>query len=50
MPAAQAKSWLTPLLRGHLGFDQPVAVLFAAVLHFLTDAEDPAAVIAMTCS
>ena len=34
-----------PDVRGHLDFSQPVAVLFLAVLHFLTD-DDPAGVVA----
>jgi hypothetical protein len=32
-------------LCAHLDFAQPVGVLFAAVLHFVTDAEDPARIV-----
>jgi hypothetical protein len=34
-----------PGLRAHLDFSQPVAVLFAAMLHFVTDAQDPARIV-----
>ena len=35
-----------PELTGHLDFSQPVCVLLLAVLHFVTDAEDPASLVA----
>ncbi len=35
-----------PRVRGLLRFDQPVAVLLVAILHFLADADDPAGVVA----
>ncbi|HET9656294.1 MAG TPA: SAM-dependent methyltransferase [Kineosporiaceae bacterium] len=35
-----------PGVRGHLDFTRPVAVIMAAVLHFITDQEDPAGIVA----
>jgi hypothetical protein len=35
-----------PVLRGLIDFDQPVALLLVAVLHFVRDDEDPAAIVA----
>src|ERR1700689_2031615 len=35
-----------PVIRGHLDFDRPVAVLLLAIMHFVTDADGPAAVAA----
>jgi hypothetical protein len=35
-----------PEITGHLDFSQPVCVLLLAVLHFVTDAEDPASLVA----
>ncbi len=35
-----------PAVRAHLDLQQPVAVLFVAILHFLRNADDPAAVVA----
>jgi hypothetical protein len=34
-----------PVLHDLIDFDRPVAVLFASVLHFMTDAEDPHAIV-----
>lgn len=34
-----------PTLTGLIDFEQPIAVLFAAVLHFLTEDDDPGAVV-----
>jgi S-adenosyl methyltransferase len=34
-----------PIVRGHLDWSRPVAVLMVSVLHFLTDADSPAAVV-----
>jgi hypothetical protein len=34
-----------PQLRSHIDFSQPVAVLFAALLHFVTDSEGPARIV-----
>jgi SAM-dependent methyltransferase len=35
-----------PVIRGHLDFDRPVAILLLAIMHFVTDDDDPAAVAA----
>jgi hypothetical protein len=35
-----------PVIRGHLDFDRPVAVLLLAIMHFVPDEDDPAAVTA----
>lgn len=35
-----------PGLREHIDFDRPVAVLFAAVFHFVTDDQDPGGIVA----
>jgi hypothetical protein len=35
-----------PEVRAHLGFGQPVAIGLFAILHFLTDADDPAETVA----
>jgi hypothetical protein len=35
-----------PAVRGHLDWSRPVGVLLVAVLHFLTDADNPSAVVA----
>jgi trans-aconitate methyltransferase len=35
-----------PDLRAHLDLSQPVAVMFAAILHFITDAEGPEQIVA----
>jgi hypothetical protein len=35
-----------PSVRAHLDFDQPIAVLILAVLHFVSDADDPAGIMA----
>jgi hypothetical protein len=35
-----------PKLRGLIDFTQPVALLVVAILHFITDEEDPAAIVA----
>jgi SAM-dependent methyltransferase len=35
-----------PDVRGLLDFDQPVAVMIVAVLHFIADADDPAGILA----
>jgi S-adenosyl methyltransferase len=35
-----------PVIRGHLDFDRPVAVLLLAVVHFVADSDDPAAITA----
>ncbi|WP_240506464.1 SAM-dependent methyltransferase [Thermoactinospora rubra] len=35
-----------PITRGLLDFEQPVAVLMAAILHFVSDEEDPGAILA----
>ena len=35
-----------PVIRGHLDFDRPVAILLLAIMHFVTDEDDPAAVAA----
>jgi hypothetical protein len=35
-----------PVIRGHLDFDRPVAVLLLAIMHFVTDEDGPAAVAA----
>lgn len=35
-----------PLTRAHLDFSQPIAVLLVSVLHFVADAQDPAAILA----
>lgn len=34
-----------PEVRASIDFDQPVAVLLIAILHFITDAEDPVAIV-----
>jgi hypothetical protein len=34
-----------PMLRRHLDFSKPIAVLFVAILHFLPEAADPAAAV-----
>jgi len=38
--------WNDPKLRRVIDFDQPVAVLLVAILHFIADAEDPAGIVA----
>jgi len=35
-----------PVIRGHLDFDRPVAVLVLAIFHFVPDEDDPAAICA----
>ncbi|HET9658449.1 MAG TPA: SAM-dependent methyltransferase [Kineosporiaceae bacterium] len=35
-----------PGVRGHLDFTRPIAVIMAAVLHFVTDQDDPAEIVA----
>ena len=35
-----------PVIRGHLDFDRPVAVLVLAIFHFVADEDDPAAITA----
>jgi SAM-dependent methyltransferase len=35
-----------PMIRGHLDFGRPVAVLLLAIMHFVSDDDDPAAVAA----
>jgi hypothetical protein len=35
-----------PVIRGHLDFDRPVAVLVLAIFHFVPDEDDPAAITA----
>lgn len=35
-----------PALRAHIDFAQPVALLLVAILHFITDAENPAGIVA----
>jgi SAM-dependent methyltransferase len=35
-----------PAIRGHLDFDRPVAVLVLAIVHFVSDEDDPAAITA----
>jgi SAM-dependent methyltransferase len=35
-----------PVIRGHLDFGRPVAVLLLAIVHFVTDEDDPAAITA----
>ena len=35
-----------PVIRGHLDFDRPVAVLVLAIFHFVPDEDDPAAIAA----
>lgn len=35
-----------PALRTHIDFSQPVGLLLVAILHFITDAEDPAGIVA----
>jgi SAM-dependent methyltransferase len=35
-----------PVIRGHLDFGRPVAVILLAILHFISDDDDPAGVIA----
>jgi S-adenosyl methyltransferase len=35
-----------PVIRGHLDFDRPVAVLVLAIFHFVADEDDPAAIAA----
>ncbi len=35
-----------PVIRGHLDFDRPVAVLALAIFHFVRDEDDPAAITA----
>jgi hypothetical protein len=35
-----------PKLRAHIDFTQPVALLLVAIMHFITDEEDPAGIIA----
>jgi hypothetical protein len=35
-----------PVIRGHLDFDRPVAVLVLAIFHFVRDEDDPAAITA----
>ena len=35
-----------PVIRGHLDFGRPVAVLLLAIMHFVTDEDDPAAIAA----
>lgn len=37
---------VAPQLRAHIDLARPVAVLLAAILHFVTDAEDPAGIVA----
>jgi hypothetical protein len=36
-----------PVIRGHLDFDRPIAVLLLAIVHFVADEDDPAGVTAM---
>ena len=35
-----------PVIRNHLDFSRPVAVILVAVLHFISDDDDPAGIIA----
>ena len=35
-----------PVIRGHLDFDRPIAVLVLAIFHFVRDEDDPAAITA----
>ncbi|MGA2826580.1 MAG: SAM-dependent methyltransferase [Streptosporangiaceae bacterium] len=35
-----------PVIRGHLDFGRPVAVILLAILHFISDDDDPAGIIA----
>ena len=35
-----------PVIRGHLDFDRPIAVLVLAIFHFVPDEDDPAAITA----
>ena len=35
-----------PVIRGHLDFDRPIAVLVLAIFHFVADEDDPAAITA----
>jgi SAM-dependent methyltransferase len=35
-----------PVIRGHLDFGRPVAVILLAILHFISDQDDPAGIIA----
>jgi hypothetical protein len=35
-----------PVIRGHLDFDRPVAVLMLAIVHFVSDEDDPGAITA----
>jgi SAM-dependent methyltransferase len=35
-----------PVIRGHLDFDRPIAVLALAIFHFVADEDDPAAITA----
>ncbi len=35
-----------PVIRGHLDFGRPVAVILLAILHFISDEDDPAGIIA----
>ena len=35
-----------PVIRGHLDFDRPIAVLALAIFHFVADKDDPAAITA----
>ena len=35
-----------PVIRGHLDFSRPVAVILLAILHFISDDDDPAGIIA----
>ncbi|MEU1303881.1 SAM-dependent methyltransferase [Streptomyces shenzhenensis] len=41
--------WVVVGHRRVVGFDEPVAVLLVAVLHFLADAEWPGEVVAVLC-
>jgi S-adenosyl methyltransferase len=40
-------SWLIPRVGGLIDFGQPAALLLVAITHFLTEAEDPAGIIAV---
>ena len=42
----QGACWTTPTVRELIDFDQPVALLLVAVLHFIRDDEDPAGIVA----
>jgi hypothetical protein len=35
-----------PVIRGHLDFDRPIAVLMLAIVHFVSDEDDPATITA----